>query len=219
MAYQSKRKNEQGADKTSRPDKKISREYYNSKLTEYAQDVRALGWGNIRSQEIRFRVLSEIGDFKDKSILDVGCGFGDFYGFLKRVAYVKSYLGIDIHQKMLDEARKRYPEAKFEIKDILEDSNNDKFDYIVASGIFGLETINWDEITQKMISRMYELSNVGVSVNFLSSFTNRQTPPHAHYANPLDMLNYIIKNLSTRVTLRHDYMPNDFTIYIYKPFV
>ena len=199
-------------------DKAITLHHYSDKLAKYGQDIRSL-WGGTQSQQIRFKILSEMGDFEDKSILDVGCGFGDFYTFLKEQnVRLKKYTGIDITPEMVATARLRLPEVTFQVRDILDNELNEKFDYVVASGIFGIETPNWKAITEEKIRKMYQLCEIGVGVNLLSFFTLGEKTADSHYANPLDILDFIFRNLTTRLVLRHDYRPNDFTVYIYKPF-
>jgi len=192
-------------------------DYYNKQLIEYGQDVKALSWGNVDSQRERFRVLCEIGYLSDKSILDVGCGFGDFYLYLKEQGISpKQYVGIDINLLMIGMAKIRLPEVRFEVADILTTKLREKYDYVFASGIFALETPNWQSVTERILRKMYQLSNIGIGVNFLSSLTTGGQLPDRHYANPEDIVAFIRKNLKTRTILRHDYRPNDFTLYIYK---
>lgn len=198
--------------------KKINLDYYNVKIAEHGQDVRAL-WNSLQSQQERFKTLSEIGDFNSSSILDVGCGFGDFYLFLKEQdVHPKKYVGIDMNPRMIAIASARLPGVTIEVKDILDDELKGKYDYVVASGIFSLETPNWQAVAEKIIGKMYQLSEIAVGVNFLSSFTTGEKLTDRHYANPADIVSFVSKNLSTRIVLRHDYRPNDFTLYIYKPF-
>lgn len=197
---------------------RINLEYYNAKITEYGQDVHTL-WNSLQSQQVRFKILSEIGDFNNRSMLDVGCGFGDLYLFLKEQnVHLKKYVGIDMNPQMIAMASSRLPEAAFEVKNILDNELNEKYDYVVASGIFSLEMPDWQAVAEKIISKMYQLSEIAVGANFLSFLTTGEKLPHAHYAHPAEMINFVAKNLSTRIVLRHDYRPNDFTIYIYKPF-
>ena len=201
-------------------DKKINLNHFSAKIAEHGQDVKALSWGSIYSQQIRFRILSEIGDLNNRSLLDLGCGFGDFYLFLKEQnTHPRKYVGIDINPQMIAVARLRAPEVTFEIKDILGDEMNEKYDYVIASGIFGLETPNWQAVTENIISKMYQLSEIGIGVNFLSFFTTGKKFSNMHYAHPTDIIEFVCKNLSNKIILRHDYRPNDFTLYIYKPFV
>jgi ubiquinone/menaquinone biosynthesis C-methylase UbiE len=201
---------------TSRPDKEIHLAHHQEQLTRWGENVRALGYGNTESQQTRFQVLSEIGSFEGRSVLDVGCGFGDFFGFInKKCKHLRSYVGVDVNPNMIAIAKKRYPNAVFEVRDILEAPIINKFDFVVASGIFNLETCNWEEIVKRMLSEMYELSQIGVGVNFLSTFTKGRKPADSHFADPAEILDFVLRTLSTRVVLRHDYRFNDFTLYIY----
>jgi len=201
---------------TSRPDKEIYIAHHQEQLTRWGDSVRAVGYGSIESQQVRYSVLSEIGSFEGRDVLDVGCGFGDFFCFINRKGgHLKSYVGVDVNPNMIAIAKKRCPNAVFEVKDILEAPVVNKFDFVIASGIFGLETPNWEEIFKKMTTRMYELSKIGVSVNFLSAFTPGKKPADSHFADPIEITDFVLRNLSTKVVLRHDYKPNDFTLYIY----
>ncbi len=198
-------------------DRKMCLDYYEQELAWWGENVHAL-WGSVESQRDRFLVLSELGNFEGKSILDVGCGFGDFYGFLreKKILF-KSYLGVDISDKMITIAMRKFPDACFDVEDLLiEPSAGASFDFVVASGIFPLETPYWKEITESTLHRMYDLCRIGVGVNFLSSFTTGKKFARSHYTNPGDMVDFVCQNLSPRIILRHDYRPNDFTLYIYK---
>ncbi len=198
--------------------RQINLDYYNKQLTEYGQDVKALSWGNVDSQRERFKILSEIGDLNDKSILDVGCGFGDFYVYLKgQDINPKQYVGIDINLLMISMAKNKLPEVRFEVADILTVKLKEKYDYVIASGIFALETPKWDAITEKILRKMYKLSQLGVGVNFLSSRTTGKMLVGRHYTNPRDMAKFASKKLRAGIVLRYDYRPNDFTLYIYKP--
>ncbi len=200
-------------------DHRINLDYYNAKITEYGQDIRALSWGSIDSQQERFRILYEIGELNNRSILDVGCGFGDLYLFLKeRGGNLKQYVGIDVNAQMIALAKVKSPEVTFEVKDILDDKLKGEYDYVVASGIFSLETPDWQAVTEKILRKMYQLSRIGIGVNFLSSLTTGEKYTNMHYAHPEDITNFVHKKMSTRIVLRHDYRPNDFTLYIYKPF-
>jgi len=197
--------------------RQITIDYYNKQLVEYGQDVKALGWGNVDSQRERFRVLCEIDDLNDKSILDVGCGFGDFYLYLKEQNIrPKQYVGIDINLLMISMAKNKLPEVRFEVADISTVKLKEEYDYVFASGIFGLETPDWQSAIEKMLRKMCKVSKMGVGVNFLSSLTAGEKLSNRHYANPEDIIRFARKELRTRNILRHDYRPNDFTLYIYK---
>src|SRR5919109_3859483 len=97
--------------------------YYTDLIGKYGVDVRALDWGSRESQAVRFSVLAEVGQLHDASVLDVGCGLGDFFGWLKSAGIGVEYTGIDITPKMIEVARQRFPETRFELRNLLENVN------------------------------------------------------------------------------------------------
>ncbi|MBT3362553.1 MAG: class I SAM-dependent methyltransferase [Chloroflexi bacterium] len=205
-------------DKIIRPDKNICFSFYNKAIARWDNDIHSLGWGNTESQKVRFSIMSGIGDLNNKSILDIGCGFGDFFGFLGHNGIKpKKYLGIDLNPEMVNRSRRNYPDATFEVADILEDDVDWSFDFVIASGIFALEAPNWAEIVERTLLKMHKISKIGFGVNFLSTYTTGDKQSESHFANPSEILSLVSSNISTNVVLKHDYRPNDFTIYVYKP--
>ena len=99
-----------------------------------------------------------IGDVKDKTILDIGCGAG---GHDRRLIELgaKSVLGIDISTKMLEEAKKNKNSDKIEYQLL---SMNDlekldrKFDLVVSS-----LAIHYIEDYDGLCKKVYNLLNDG----------------------------------------------------------
>lgn len=180
-------------------------------------DPRVLAWNSRESQESRFNVLVQVGDLANASVLDVGCGLGDLWGHLRRRNLgVRDYLGIDINSEMVEAASEKYPEARFEVRDLLEHPlPAGKFDYVFASGIFNMVIPNWEEITFRTLERMYFVSRRATAVNFLSKLSGNNNPA-ARYSLPSEVLTFVERELSARFALRHDYRTNDFTLFIYR---
>jgi len=74
---------------------------------------------------------------KGQKILDLGCGNARFYKFLKENNSEIEYLGVDSNEKFIKENKIKYPEANFELKDIISNSpqTNEKFNIIVIFGV------------------------------------------------------------------------------------
>lgn len=194
-------------------EKKATIKRYNERLKKYGHDPRTLGWFKGR-QPIRFGALSEIGDLNNCSILDVGCGFGDLYGFLiKRDLNIK-YTGYDINQNLITIAKEKYPNARFEVKDILIDATKQKFDYVFSSGVFNFKLLDNKTFIENMLEKMFEICNKGFATDFMSNYVDFKNED-AYYAKPEEIFSFC-KTLSKRVALRHDYMPFEFCIYTYK---
>ena len=107
--------------------------FYNKRFKKYGDDIKSVGWGDIESQELRFKILAEIDKLDNSSILDLGCGFGDLYDFFSRNKIKIDYRGIDINEELLKIARSKYPKAEFQCLNILNSLPSKKYDYVLSS--------------------------------------------------------------------------------------
>jgi len=188
---------------------------YGELAHRYGIDFRAADWGSRQSQQKRFQVLSEAGDLRGRSVLDVGCGQGDLYAWLKQRKIKTRYTGIDITPQVIEAAGKRFPRVRFCAWDLLDASRRmAPHDYVFSSGIFTHRRTAPFGFLQAMVRRMFELSKRAVAFNCLSTWAAGQQGTEFH-ADPLKVLAFC-RSLSERVVLRHDYHPRDFTVYVYK---
>lgn len=188
---------------------------YTSLLEKYGEDYRALDWGSKESQELRFKILAEIGLNYGDSILDVGCGLADFYSWIKNNVDGINYTGLDITPEMIDKSKKRFPKIEFKQGTIYDENLcNQNFDFIFASGIFVFRKKEPFSYMKKTIKKMYDISIKGVAFNSLSQFSPNKSK-NEFYADPSEIFKYCM-SISSKVILRHDYHLSDFTIYLYK---
>ena len=180
----------------------------------FGNDWRALGWYSRHTQFKRFAVLCEIGELSQCRILDVGCGLGDLYGYLRGEGIKIDYTGYDLLPEMVERAQRRYPEARFLVRDVLQEWDEEPFDYILSSGAFNIDFGSNASAIQQLLRIMIQHSRRGVAINFLSTKDTAQDPIFYHY-DPQVWLNYS-RTLCSRVELREDYLPNDFTLYLYR---
>lgn len=197
-------------------DKRRCVERYTSRHREFGYDPRALGWGKNGRQHVRFAALCGVSPERRGSVLDVGCGFGDLYGYLKGAGWEGRYVGVDIVPTLLDEARRQYPGADVRLCDILHEEVGEEFDYVVSSGIFNarLRDEPQEGYIAAMLRRMLGLSRSGVAADFLSTRVDFQRE-EAYHASPAGTLE-LGMGLSRRAVLRHDYLPYEFCIYLYR---
>ena len=188
---------------------------YEKLLSKHGEDIRSLNWGSSKSQKLRFQILSEIGLKSGESVLDIGCGLLDFYKWLRKTIPGITYQGIDITPSMIEISQKNFPNVKLWKGDIFQQKFKLKeFDFIVASGIFVYRKNDPIKYMKKTISRMYEICKKGIAFNSLSTFAESKNK-NEFYANPCEIFDYC-KKINTKVVLRHDYLKNDFTVYLYK---
>jgi SAM-dependent methyltransferase len=193
--------------------RKIIDVYY-QRFKRYGVSPRTLGWDKNRAK-LRFEILCSQWDLNDSSILDFGCGFGDFYKFLNEKNYKNfTYYGIDINPCFIETARTLHPEVSFQACNILENTIQKKFDYIFASGAFNDKISNNVSFIKNILEKMDEYSAKGIGANFLSNKAEYRYQ-HAFYADPAFILD-LCYQYSNNVVLRNDYMPFEFTVFINK---
>jgi SAM-dependent methyltransferase len=193
-------------------------ERYTQRFAEHGYSPKTLGWDKGK-QEIRFTVLTSQYDFRGKSVLDIGCGFGDLNLTLaKRYGDDYHYHGVDLVPVLIDQARTLYrgDHIRFSCADILSEDFAGEYDYAVASGIFNHkmhDIANYDFI-EAVMGRALALCRDGVGFDFLSDKVDYQLE-HTFHSSPEHVLGMAYKH-SRNVVLRNDYMPFEFGVFINK---
>lgn len=202
-------------------DKKRIIDRYNKRLDIYGDKIESLASGNQLRREIRFNILNDVGNLKNKKIIDLGCGFGDLIPYLdnKLGANNYEYVGVDINNRILEISKSKYPEKKFLCQDILSNDFNEIADYVISTSTFNNKLIDESNYSfiKKILNKCYSISNCGVAVDFMTSYVDYKIDDDVFYYKPEEIFK-ISKSITKRVTLRHDYKLFDFCIYLYKDF-
>jgi cyclopropane fatty-acyl-phospholipid synthase-like methyltransferase len=136
---------------------------YNSFLNKISRD-KIVAWDIPGSQERNFNMVSKYLK-KDESLLDFGCGVGDFVKYLKYKEKEPSYyLGVDINSNFINIAKSSYPDYNFKLINSV-NVIDERFDNICAIGVFTWFITKKDFINT--IERLYELSNKSLLVTVL----------------------------------------------------
>ncbi len=190
--------------------------WYEDKVRRFGFDHRGLGFRNKSSQDKRFEAIVALGDFAGRRLLDVGCGFGDFLAFLVERDIHPLYTGLDVCEPMIERCEERFPAGagRFVAGDALDHEPDQPYDYVVASGLFGLDSPGARERIVPTLERMFSWSRTALAVNFLSSRYEKQVEGRI-YVEPGKALEAALA-LTPAVRLDHNYLPNDFTLYLYK---
>lgn len=201
---------------------------YTNRFKSYNYDVRTLGWGSVDQQYYRFvQTISSGFDFTNKSILDIGCGFGDYYNFLQEERInVGSYEGWDINQDLIGEAKRRYEQESnvvFRVNNIFETKREVISDIGVMLGVLNFnlkDSYDNYKYSKIVIKNALELVNDLLIVDFLSTNLDKSYPKEdfVFYHRPDEMLNYAF-SLSQNIVLKHNYAPipqKEFMLFIFK---
>ncbi len=199
-------------------------DYYESNLNSFGPGAMGVGWKNEVAQQIRFDQLARIiGENSNFSINDLGCGVGDFYGYLAERPYGNfQYNGYDVLESMLALAKDKYTVAKY-TNWLKIDNGHDLHtaDYTVASGIFNLkyniEGSKWTQYIIETLGHINEKSERGFAFNMLTMYSDKEfMKDHLFYSDPLFYFDLCKKKFSKNVALLHDYYEYDFTILVRK---
>ncbi len=191
--------------------------YFTQTLEDFKDEHRAVAQSML-SHLKRFEKMLELGNFHDKSLLDVGCGIGGFYGFLAEKKIDCRYTGIDINEKMILKAKQRYPAKAdhFFVFDIIKEKWDSTVDYVISVGPLNLEfspALNM-EMTMRLIKAMYETAAIGAAISMTSALTKKPAGGTFYYdpAVILAETSRFCKN----VRIDHTYLPHDFSLFCFK---
>jgi SAM-dependent methyltransferase len=203
---------------------------YSGRYAELGYDVKTLGWGSSEQQYYRFKqAIDHISFNNPKSILDIGCGFGDFLALLIAESKpLKEYYGWDINPDLIEESRKIWEgksiKSTFEVMNISKHiSSKPTTDIAFMFGVLNLnlkeEFDNYD-YSKMLISNAFTAVKELLVVDFLSNHLNPDYPKEdfVFYHDPAVMLNFAL-TLTPNVVLKHNYSPipqKEFMMFLYK---
>ena len=192
-----------------------------SHLEPYRQAVRHLGpdapgfkaalWGSREAQLLRFDVMIDLGDFEKCTLLDIGCGTGDFAEHLlnRNVPFTR-YIGVDALPELINTAESRgFARCEFHLQNVLAALDSlEKYqaDFVTISG--SLNTMDQDE-ARRLVGAAFHAANQGVIFNFLSDraheqWLQRDTGPARRF-DTVAWLDWSF-GLTPRVTFTQDYL-------------
>ncbi len=183
--------------------------FYKTALKKYGQNAKGLNWHDTRSQIKRFEIIKDLLK-KDlntfDSIIDAGCGFGDFYLYISKEYKIK-YTGYEIVDETIKLAKKNSKQPIIK-KDILTDEL-ETADFYIASG--SMNILSRFE-TYLFIQRCFEHSKKGFVFNLPYG---KNESKNFNYFLPQE-IKHFAKKFDCKIITRTGYLPHDFTVYLKK---
>lgn len=170
---------------------------------------KILGWGCREDQLTRFQAMVSQEVFSNRTILDIGCGFADFYGYLKSLSIPCRYIGVDMMEEFVGYSRESYPDAEFICCDFMTQPERlPQADYVVSNGTMNFKLEDNLSYTEKFLKMAFGKADKKLIVDFLSTVTTPGYPKEntVYYHSPGDILNMAFA-LTPDVKLIHDYAP------------
>lgn len=194
-------------------EKKV-RNFYLERYSLIGNRIESVGWNSKYNQFLRFKILLKNINLKNRSLLDYGCGFSDLILYLRRSKkYPIKYCGYDIISEFIKFGKKKYKSFKFYSNENF--LKKKKFDYILCSGVFSLNTNKGKKYFQKKSLYLLSLCNKGLLINFLSKKTKIKLSKNLYYSISEVKKNFKkIENIKIKII--KSYGLNEFTIQIIK---
>lgn len=192
-------------------------EKYNAVAGAHGISSKSVLLDDPQTQYFRFYEIAKYLDLdgSNKTLLDLGCGNAEFYKFLNFLGFRGGYVGYDINEMLLAQARSRFQNIVIRNADIMSEEIEDRFDYVVLSGLFNVnvgQTLNW---IHGFLKKMYALSSEVMVFNMISTHVTYRDE-EMFYMDPAEILTFCIENLSKRTTLAHHNLPYNYTVAVFK---
>lgn len=193
----------------------LVRRYFSTSVLLHGDTPAGVGWA-ASSQRRRFEQLLLVGDLQHARVLDIGCGFADFYDCLRERGFQGTYTGYDVTPAVLDVARRKHPElaARLALCNVLTEDVDERFDYVFANGVLNLRGSGNTRHMVRLLRRMYELADEGVAATMTSNLAHQQVPG-IFYFDP-GAISRAVARFCGNFRLDHSYLQHDFAVFCYR---
>jgi hypothetical protein len=195
------------------------RGYYAGKLAVHGPSARGVDWNSADSHKHRHRQFLRLleGD-RAASVLDLGCGYGDFFAYLRSCGFSGHYIGCDLAKEMIEAARNLHGEESDRIWRVCS-SPSESADYAIASGIFNVKgnvsPAAWTDHVYRTIDVLANTGRRGFGFNVLTTCGDPLLRrADLFYAEPASMLTHCLSKYGRSVALLQDYGLWEFTLLV-----
>jgi SAM-dependent methyltransferase len=198
-------------------------EHYQRCFDRHGATHLGVDWPKLADVALRHEVMFGVcREASALSLLDLGCGYGEFVDFLARRGDLEriDYRGIDLSATMIDAARRLHPGRPFDVRDILrEPLDAASIDYVIMNGVLtervGLGEDEMAAFARDMVAAAYRACRKGIAFNVMSHHVDRKREDLFHW--PFDEAAAFIKRECSRhLVFRADYGLYEYTAYVYR---
>jgi len=195
---------------------------YRANFLEHGDTPRGTFQTGRETMQLRYERLLRpfLPSSRPLTIHDVGCGLCDLHAYLLERGVDHEYSGSEIVPEMIAAAKEKYPEIEIFERDLFGEPVSDRYEVVVMSGCLnipgGADPVEWKEFCLELVRRMWDLAELGISFNFLTS--NRTfSDPTLFYIDPAEMLSFCLRELGRFVLLDHAIPLFEATVSVLRP--
>ena len=187
--------------------------HYSKLLKKYGHTNSGMGWGNNELNN-RYEIFAKYLDFKNKNIIDYGCGLSSFYKFLnkKKIEY-KKYFAYDINPDIINfYNKKKMKKFLFLSKKNLIFGKN--FDIALSNGVHNFRTKNDFSNFKNDLLFLFKISKIGFGISFLNDNVDYKEK-YLSYKKITEVLK-ILKKLNCKYIIDQTFKKYETFLIVYK---
>lgn len=171
----------------------------------FTNSPQFIGFTDVEEQELIYKLASYGINFEGcKSIVDLGCGIGDFYHYIKSVhKYTGKYIGVDINTLTLQVGNYKYSAENIDFRN-LNYYNDNFYNTISAEYVFCINNLTIPyghhkgtdlEQLNDLIITAYNIATIGCVFTFYNDFELYENYIQYNISDVIEVLNnnYITK--------------------------
>jgi SAM-dependent methyltransferase len=198
---------------------------YSERYQQYLHDIKTLGWGSTEMQEYRFQQAINKLDLSNKSVLDIGCGFGDLFNYLNKNDFpFDKYIGWDINPDLIENTLIKEGNVELDVFDIaLKKPEKQVADIGMMFGLLNWKLENEEKnftYSMQLIKNAFEAVSETLVIDFLSTnyYSGYPVEDFVFYHDPAIMIKKVTE-ISNNFEIVHNYDPipqKEFMLFIHK---
>ena len=189
--------------------------HYENCFEQHGASPKGADWPNGPDLQARFAVLLSILDGAPLGtrpvLLDVGCGCGLLLDYLQAAGRLDQvdYRGIDLSPSLVREAKARWPQHDFSVRDLSADPLPDNsVDFIVMNGVLtekvSLPQETMVRMAEALIVAAFRVARIGIAFNVMSKHVDWERDDLFHWS--FDELGaFLTARVSRHYAFRADY--------------
>ena len=194
---------------------------YKRRSLNHGLSPKGVFWQNSGTQNSRFETLIKAitkSDIDGRiSLTDYGCGYGEFYNFIKNKSFMESsnFVGYDIVDTFIDAAKLKFPQAKW----VCSDQISLKTDYVFISGTFNMafdsSIYDWEKLLENQLKKCFSYTEKVLAFNLL--YSEKSKIEEGLYYTEIDKIfNFCSQNLGETTISKTKGANKDITIFVSK---
>jgi SAM-dependent methyltransferase len=189
---------------------------YEGMLAERGAVLAGVGWSSAADLALRYATLFSQLDFRRFSrkrplrLLDIGCGPGFLLDYLAANELLDriDYTGVDVSDIGLGHARRRWPQQRFERRDVRDQPfRPGEFDFAMICGVFsslcGISFEAMRDLAQATLTALWPSLVLGLGFNVYSTHVDYEREDLFHWSLD-EMMSFCRRHLSRHVSFRLD---------------